>query len=238
MKGMTQANHLLDPPLVAPLRGIIFDCDGVLFDSLESNRHFYNAILARIGLPPMTPAQEAYVHVHSVWECYAEIAPGVSRDTLRAAFKDLDYVKEIIPYMKPMPGLFGFLRWLRAQGMPMAVSTNRSTTMEMVTSVFELEPFFSPIMTPLKTRAKPHPESVHVIFNQWRRLMPDLQAHEVAFIGDSKVDQRTAEAAGLKFWAYDNPALRADLHVDCYGKLLAALTRVLDFQKDNDSLGL
>ncbi len=31
---------------------IIYDCDGVLIDSRESNRAFYNHILARFGLAP------------------------------------------------------------------------------------------------------------------------------------------------------------------------------------------
>src|SRR5579864_7703943 len=37
---------------------IIFDADGVLFDSTESNTAYYNEIFARIGEPPMSPAEE------------------------------------------------------------------------------------------------------------------------------------------------------------------------------------
>jgi phosphoglycolate phosphatase len=42
---------------------IIYDCDGVLIDSRESNQAFYNHILDRFGLPPLTPAQLEAVHV-------------------------------------------------------------------------------------------------------------------------------------------------------------------------------
>ena len=42
------------------LAGVIFDCDGVLLDSRESNSIFYNRVLAVFGLPPMTPEQEKY----------------------------------------------------------------------------------------------------------------------------------------------------------------------------------
>ncbi len=45
------------------LQVIIYDCDGVLIDSRESNRAFYNHILARFGLPPLTEAQLEVVHV-------------------------------------------------------------------------------------------------------------------------------------------------------------------------------
>jgi len=33
---------------------VIFDCDGVLFDSREANTVFYNHILSEFQLPPMT----------------------------------------------------------------------------------------------------------------------------------------------------------------------------------------
>ena len=42
---------------------VIFDCDGVLFDSKEANIAFYNRILAHFRLPPMTQEEVEYVHV-------------------------------------------------------------------------------------------------------------------------------------------------------------------------------
>ena len=38
-----------------PLRGVIFDCDGVIIDSKEANTTFYNSVLHHFGLPSMTP---------------------------------------------------------------------------------------------------------------------------------------------------------------------------------------
>ena len=37
------------------IRGVVFDCDGVLFDSRDVNRHYYNHILGALGLEPMSP---------------------------------------------------------------------------------------------------------------------------------------------------------------------------------------
>ena len=37
---------------------VIFDADGVLFDSTESNTSYYNAIFAQMGEPPMNPEEE------------------------------------------------------------------------------------------------------------------------------------------------------------------------------------
>ena len=37
---------------------VIFDADGVLFESAESNMAYYNAIFAAIGEPPLNPDEE------------------------------------------------------------------------------------------------------------------------------------------------------------------------------------
>src|SRR5579871_724389 len=37
---------------------VIFDADGVLFESAESNIAYYNAIFERIGEPPLNPDEE------------------------------------------------------------------------------------------------------------------------------------------------------------------------------------
>ena len=47
---------------------IIFDCDGVLFDSKEANIAFYNQILSQFNLPPLTIAEVEYVHVSTAEE--------------------------------------------------------------------------------------------------------------------------------------------------------------------------
>ena len=41
-------------------RAVILDCDGVMFDSREANRAYYNAVLSHFGRPPLTAAQMAF----------------------------------------------------------------------------------------------------------------------------------------------------------------------------------
>ena len=35
------------------INGIIFDCDGVLFESRKANLAYYNAVLSQFGEPPV-----------------------------------------------------------------------------------------------------------------------------------------------------------------------------------------
>jgi len=50
---------------------IAFDCDGVLFDTAESNRAYYNTILNQLDMPDMTEEQFCYVHMHTVQDALA-----------------------------------------------------------------------------------------------------------------------------------------------------------------------
>ena len=47
---------------------IAFDCDGVLFDTVQSNKAYYNAVLAHVGLPELTPEQFEFIFTHTVQE--------------------------------------------------------------------------------------------------------------------------------------------------------------------------
>ena len=49
-------------------RCVIYDCDGVLFDSFETNRRLYNHICAFVGRPPLTEEESRYAHMHTVFE--------------------------------------------------------------------------------------------------------------------------------------------------------------------------
>ena len=58
-----EGEGMLRPPKV-----IIYDCDGVLFDSKEANEAFYNHILDHFGMPPLEPEQLEFVYSSTVRE--------------------------------------------------------------------------------------------------------------------------------------------------------------------------
>ncbi len=49
-----------------PVRCVIYDCDGVLFDSLEANRRLYNHIALSMGRTPLTSEELRYCHMNTV----------------------------------------------------------------------------------------------------------------------------------------------------------------------------
>ena len=48
------------------LKLIVFDCDGVMFDSRYANQQFYNRLLTQFNHPPMDEGELEYVHMHNV----------------------------------------------------------------------------------------------------------------------------------------------------------------------------
>lgn len=201
-------NPFLDLPELKHLRGIVFDCDGVLFDSEEVNIRFYNQFRSLLDLPPMAREEEKFVHMHTVEESLRHIIPPHLHSRIPEIRSRISY-KDLVQYMRPAEGLFECLYFLCSRGIKRAVNTNRTNTMEMVLDFFSMSGFFSPVVTAAHVSwNKPHPESLHLILKHWR-----MKREEMAFIGDSRVDQGTAEAAGVNFWSFANPGLRARMHI-------------------------
>ena len=196
------------------VQGIIFDCDGVLIDSREANIRFYSLILEEMGLPAMDERARIYVHMHTVHESLARIVPPSRLSEAMAVARKISY-RQVMDWVRPQPGLLQLLSHLQGAKIRCAVSTNRTSTLPLVLERFDLDQFFHPLVSASDvTWPKPHPESVFWVLWSW-----DLSSQDVVFIGDSAIDQYTAEAAGVTFWAYGNPELEADRHIGDYWTL-------------------
>ncbi|GAU09527.1 hypothetical protein DPF_2254 [Desulfoplanes formicivorans] len=202
------------------MRGIIFDCDGVLFDSKEVNRRYYNALRCALGLPELSLAELEYAHMQTVSRALERIIPRDRMQEVHEVRKELSY-KDYIPYLKPAEGLYALLDTLRSRGVRMAVNTNRLDTMEVILERFDLSMYFFPVITSARVVfPKPHPEGIHAILRAWK-----LGREEVRYIGDSKVDEITAIRAGVRFWAYGNEKLMAHRHIADFWTLKNELVR-------------
>lgn len=201
-------------------RLLVFDCDGVLFDSREANRAYYEEICRALGRPPLTQEELHYVHMHTAEESVRYLFRELP-EKLEAALayqKNLPYEK-FLPYMRMEPGLKEFLEWARKRFL-LAISTNRTTTMGRLLEIYGLEKYFDLVMTALKSpRPKPHPQALTVILEHFR-----VSPRETLYIGDSEVDLRLCRSVGVPLVAYRNPQLPADFHVSSYPELRALLS--------------
>lgn len=201
-------------------RAVVFDCDGVMFDSRQANILYYNHMLQHFGLPPMTNAAKDFVHSHTADE------------SVRHIFDGTPYVKEALDYRWEMdytpfiqdmimePGLKELLEWLKPR-FGLGVATNRSTTIGEVLKTHGLIEFFDIVVSSLDVEhPKPHPESLVKILDFFR-----LQPDRLIYVGDSSVDEETARRAGVPLIAYKNKRLKACRYIEDLAEIREVLSR-------------
>ncbi len=195
-------------------KAVIFDCDGVMFDSRQANINFYNRILEHFGLPPMTADKIDFVHTHTADESIGYLFQGTDHTTKAQEFRlKIDYS----PFIKDMvieQGLKELLTRLKPR-FGLAVATSRSNTIGNVLESFGLDKLFDIVVSSLDVSSpKPHPESLFKIMEFF-----GIGPGDSLYVGDSMVDYKTARAAGVKFISFKNPALEADYHADSMGEI-------------------
>jgi phosphoglycolate phosphatase len=197
---------------------IIYDCDGVLIDSRESNRAFYNHILTHFGLPLLTVAQLAVVHVST------------AQGAIDFLFQDHPLREEAQAYQQtidnaPFLALIGLEPHIRETLIRLrsryrtAIATNRGKSLPLVLRTLGLENLFDLTVSSYDvTRPKPHPECLEKILAHFR-----LEPEAALYVGDAALDQEVAAAAGVPFAAYKNPGLPARYHLNSHPDLLTLL---------------
>jgi phosphoglycolate phosphatase len=201
---------------------VIYDCDGVLFDSLEANRKLYNDICASVGRSPLTDEEMRYAHSSTVSEALRFIFRDDPAHEKRAreVQQGIDF-RDYVPFLKMEPHLFEVLDGLKERGILRAISTNRTTSMKHIMERFGLWPYFETVVTALDVvNPKPHPEPVE-------KILQTLQVKKEGtfLVGDSEIDKRAARSSGVRFVAYKNREIAEDLFINDH---LALLTLVAD----------
>jgi HAD superfamily hydrolase (TIGR01509 family) len=178
-------------------RAVVFDCDGVLFDSWHANVAYYNAIRERLGLPPMEPGWQERAHYLAGSQVIEEM---FKHD--RALFAEARRIARLIDYdpfyalMEPMPGLFDVLGLLR-RTWRLGMATNRGATVPGVVERFGLGAYLEAAVGVLDVaRAKPHPD---VVLECLARL--GVAPASAVYVGDAENDLLAARAAGVQFVA-------------------------------------
>jgi len=199
------------------LRGVIYDCDGVIFDSLDSNRKLYNDICTGVGRPPMAKDELHFVHTHTLAEAIHHLFrynPEQEKAALEL-WKRID-ISRYISYLRMEPNLLSTLEVLKQRRIIRAICTSRSTTMKFIMEKFQLWPHFDMVVTALDvTNPKPHPEALDKIIATFQ-----LDRRKTIMVGDSPNDRLAAEAAGIIFVAYKNRDIASDFFINDHLALL------------------
>jgi len=197
---------------------VIYDCDGVLFDSFEANQTLYNDLCSSVGRSPLKEEEMQYVHSHTVYEAIHYLFPGDEGLEKKALeqLKKID-LRNYFVHLKMEPHLLETLELLKKKGIRRAINTNRTTSMPTLMERFNLWPYFDMVVTALDVKhPKPHPESIEKIVKAL-----NVNRDEILYVGDSDVDRQTASASGVRFVAYKNKRIIETILIQDHLELLA-----------------
>ncbi len=176
-------------------RAVVFDLDGLMFNTEELYQGVGAEILRRRGKPfeaelldammgcPARVALQRMIDWHQLDDTVAQLAS--ETDELFASVLD--------DRLDVMPGLLDLLAELEAGGMPKAIATSSGPAfVQIVLAKFDLAPRFEFVLTcDDVVYGKPHPEIYQQAAARFR-----LQAHEMLVLEDSHNGCRAAIAAG------------------------------------------
>lgn len=200
---------------ISKLKAVVFDCDGVMFDTAIANRKFYDEVLQSFGKSILNEEQFVNIHMMTVTEAIAYLFPEMEDlSNVFDCLKQIGYQK-FIRYMTMEEGLKELLIKLKNNGYIRGIGTNRTNTMEKVLKDFHLEDYFEVVVTAaIVKNPKPDPEQLLLIMEKF-----NLKPFEILFVGDSEYDRQAAVNADVWFAAFKNPELRADFNVDSMNDL-------------------
>jgi phosphoglycolate phosphatase len=193
---------------------VVFDCDGVLFDSKDANARFYSHVLEQVGNPAVRTDQQEFIHMHPVRVSLNYLlGNGDAFQNAWAYCQTIDFAA-FNAYLAQEPGLVDLLEPLK-RSRRIAMATNRTISTRQVLTHFGLDQYFDLVVSASDVEhPKPHPDCMHKILDAFH-----VGPSQVLYVGDSSVDEELAVTTGVYFAAYKNPKLRAHMHVEHFREL-------------------
>jgi phosphoglycolate phosphatase len=179
-------------------RGVLFDLDGTLLNTLDDLADSMNAVLSARGLP----AHPVDAYRHFVGEgaslLVTRALPEEMRDentvaAVQAEFLDI-YAAGWKVKTRPYDGVPQLLAELAARGVPMAVLSNKpdEATRDCIGHFFPRVPFAAVRGQVPGMPRKPDPAGALLIAKEMH-----LDPAKILYAGDSSTDMRCAVAAGM-----------------------------------------
>ena len=179
-------------------RGVIFDLDGTLLDTLGDLTGAVNAVLRGLGLAEKTREEVcSYVGNGNRLLMKRALPEGASEEAIDAALAGFKkwYGAHDCEETRPYPGIGELLARLQAEGIRTAVVSNKydEATRRLT------EHYFPGRMTQVRGSMdgvpnKPAPDHIYACLDAM-----GLSAGQVLYVGDSEPDVETAGNAGLAF---------------------------------------
>lgn len=178
------------------MKGILFDLDGTLLDTLNDLEDAVNVTMAAFGWPLRSREEVRSFVGNGVGSLVAQAIPaGLSKAAGEAALEFLRtyYAAHSGDAAVPYPGVMELLHTLNKRGIPMAVVTNKPEGPALRLAEQYFPGLFAAVVGECSDRPrKPAPDMPLYALKQM-----GLDPEDVVYVGDSEVDIRTARSAGI-----------------------------------------
>lgn len=206
---------------------VIFDFDGVISNTEESNYNFLQKALKEFGII-LTDEEKHYLIGRSDKKILENI---IKKSSANVSLDDLNRMRAKIGNtyentdLKPMPGLTGMLQCLQKRQIQMAIATSTSTRLIMTAlNRMHLVSYFDAIVCgDMCKNRKPDPE----IYNRTMVYM-DRSPEECIIIEDSTAGITAGKSAGAYVIAYSGSGMEQERgDADCLVETFDACQKVI-----------
>nr|WP_294782113.1 HAD family hydrolase [uncultured Flavobacterium sp.] len=178
-------------------KGIIFDLDGTLVNSLEDISDAMNKVLQGLNFPTHTYEAYQYFIGSGLRNLVSKALPSTnnSDDQIEICFECMinEYREMCTIKTKPYDGIFELLENLNSRNIKLAVFSNKADelTKKIASEIFPNH-FDQAVGLSTETLKKPNPFEALEIGKKW-----NLKPEEILFVGDSDIDMQTAVNANM-----------------------------------------
>jgi phosphoglycolate phosphatase len=178
-------------------KGIIFDLDGTLVNSLEDISDAMNTVLTNLNYPTHTYDTYQYFIGSGLRNLVSKALPASNNteDQIETCFQTMinEYRKNCTLKTKPYEGIITLLDELGSQNIKLAVFSNKADelTKKIAAEIFP-DYFDAAVGLITEELKKPNPFEAIEISKNW-----NLKTEEILFVGDSDIDMQTANNANM-----------------------------------------
>jgi phosphoglycolate phosphatase len=181
------------------IKGVIFDLDGTLLDTLDDITIAGNSVLAKLGIEGISKDLYRSFVGEGTAELFRKILGyrnSLDEDKVKLCVKLMreEYPKVYLNNTKPYDGIVELLDYLQNKGIKMAVLSNKNHefTQRLVSQLLGKWNFIEVLGVKNDEDRKPNPKLAIEISRKM-----SLEPEEICFIGDSPTDIETAKNAGM-----------------------------------------
>ena len=218
------------------IKGVIFDLDGTLIDSLDTYRMAFNHTVERYNLKPIDIGElsDFLNQFLSLEEVLQKLYPSLEAEEIKEFMMDMR--KEFIALSKDhitlKPHAREVVLSLKERGIKIGVATGRMSRGDgkwRELKNLDIDSLVDTVVTSGETKRKPDPASLIKCVEELR-----LSLSECVFVGDSKADVITGRNAGVRVIAIPTGVASRDelakempdFVLDCLSKLPAQIESI------------